>query len=218
MALRMGINVQLFDLAAKKKLKVAAMPEAISFWRWVSDSTLGIITVSAVYHWSLSAEEPNPVLMFDRHESLANTQVIGYCADRSEKWLCVNGIAADPSGAIVGRLQLYSVDQKMSQALPGHAAAFAYLQMASYKATLFAFASREQKPDSDTPDSRFRVIEISGSGEFQRVSSDIYYPPEYAADFPVAVHASTRYATIVYMITKMGYVHMYDLETASAFT
>lgn len=214
MALRMGVNLQLFDMTAKKKLKVCVMPEAISFWRWVSDATLGIVTASAVYHWSLSDDANDPTLMFDKHQSLAGAQVIGYCADRTEKWLCVNGLAADPSGAIVGRLQLYSVDQSMSQALPGHAATFAYLQMQSYVATLFAFASREPKGDGEPPDARFRVIEISGAGEFQRVSADMYIPDEYANDFPVALHASTRYPTIVYLITKSGYVHLYDLETA----
>lgn len=211
-ALRMGVNVQLYDLASKRKRKIAALPEAISFWRWVSSRTLAIVTATAVYHWYADDDE-QPVAMFDRHESLAGSQVIGYCADPTEKWLCVVAILAEPAG-IAGRMQLYSVDKRMSQPLVGHAATFTSLQLPEYKATLFAFVSREKKEGTEETESRFRVIEIGGAGEFPRISSDVYYPPEYPSDFPVALHASTKYPSIIYMITKSGYVHMFDLETA----
>lgn len=212
-ALRMGVNVQLYDLAEKRKRKTAALPDAIAFWRWVSNRTLAIVTASAVYHWSAEDKEP-PAPMFDRHESLSGCQVIGYCAEREEKWLCVVAVAIGESGVVSGRMQLYSVDQNISQTLTGHAATFAYLRLPTYTATLFAFASRETKPGAETPESRFRVIEIGGAGEFPRVSCDVFYPPEYANDFPIALHASTKYPSIAYLLTKCGYVHVFDLETA----
>lgn len=100
----------------------------------------------------------------------------------------------------------------MSQILSAHAATFTTLAMPAYVATLFVFAARATKDDGKV-ESKLHVIEVGGSGEFGKLSVDIYYPPEFSADFPVAVHVSSKYPTIVYMITKMGYLHLYDLET-----
>ncbi len=218
-ALRMGVNVQLYDIGAKRKLKIAALADAITFWRWVADDTLAIVTNSAVYHWNCDDENAAPELVFERHPSLADCQVIGYCGDLAMKWFCVHAIAqpTKPGGPTQGRMQLYSVDKKISQPLTGHAATFAYLQLHSYKATLFAFAGRDPAPAEGAdgpPGGQFRVIEIGGAGEFPRVSTDIYYPPEYPGDFPVALHASNKFPSIVYMVTRAGFVHLFDLESA----
>lgn len=43
---------------------------------------------------------------------------------------------------------------------------------------------------------------------------DVFFPPEAQNDFPVAMQISTKY-DIIYMITKYGYIHLYDLETGT---
>lgn len=217
-ALRFGVNVQLFDLDAKTKLKVAVMPDAISFWRWIDSDILAIITSNAVFHWSAKTDDQHlePLQIFDRHHSLASCQIIGYAADKSQKWLSVVGIgAAEGTNDITGHLQLYSVDKNLSQILDGHAATFATMPMPTYEANVFLFASRVRKPEAESGvESLLRIIEVGGQGHFGKLSSDIYYPPEFSNDFPVALQVSTKFPTIVYMITKMGYLHLYDLETA----
>ena len=64
------------------------------------------------------------------------------------------------------------------------------------------------------------VIEVSpgappeGVAPFGKKAADIYFPPEAAQDFPVAMQVSNKYDCI-YMVTKFGYMHLYDLESAT---
>ena len=49
---------------------------------------------------------------------------------------------------------------------------------------------------------------------FGKKNTDIFFPPEAAQDFPVAMQISQKYS-VVYMVTKFGYLHVYDLESAT---
>ncbi|KAG4220478.1 hypothetical protein PC116_g31043, partial [Phytophthora cactorum] len=44
-------TLQIFDLEKKAKLKSATMNEDVVFWKWVSESTLGLVTETSVFHW-----------------------------------------------------------------------------------------------------------------------------------------------------------------------
>lgn len=212
LALRMGVNVRLFDIEKRHTLQAAVLPAAVSFWRWINHEVLAIVTDTAVFHWRVGADEP--VHIFDRHASLASAQIVAYVADRSAKWLAIVGITPDKGKSAVGSLQLFSVDKRLSQILPAHAATFAYVAMQSYTATLFVFASRILKEGGNDIQSQFRVIEVEGRGDFAKASTDIYYPPEFSEDFPISLLMSSRYPTIAHLITRMGYIHLYDVESA----
>lgn len=45
--------------------------------------------------------------------------------------------------------------------------------------------------------------------------AELFFPPEFADDFPVAMQISERYG-LVYVITKLGLLFVYDLQTATA--
>lgn len=67
-----GRTVQIFDLAAKAKLKSAIMNEDIVYWKWFSEKSLGLVTDSSVYHWDVyDATQQSPVKVFDRLPNLA---------------------------------------------------------------------------------------------------------------------------------------------------
>jgi len=48
-----GNSLQVFDLDTKTKLKAFAMGEAVTYWRWISPTKIGMVTASAVYHWDI---------------------------------------------------------------------------------------------------------------------------------------------------------------------
>lgn len=48
-----GDSLQIFNLDTKTKLKAHQMPETIEFWKWISSTTLGIVTATAIYHWDM---------------------------------------------------------------------------------------------------------------------------------------------------------------------
>lgn len=47
---------------------------------------------------------------------------------------------------------------------------------------------------------------------YAKKAVDVFFPPEATNDFPVAMQVSKRYG-IVYLVTKYGFIHLYDLES-----
>jgi clathrin heavy chain len=65
-------TVQIFDLGAKQKLKAASMNEDIVFWKWYSETSLGLVTDTSVYHWNVfDPTQASPVKVFERNSQLA---------------------------------------------------------------------------------------------------------------------------------------------------
>jgi len=179
-ALKAGQQLQIFNIDQKQRMKACQMTDQVVFWKWLNDNVLGIVTGTSVYHWTVDESTTEPVKVFDRHASLNDCQIINYRADQSLKWLTVIGIA-QREGRIVGAMQLYSVDRKVSQPIEGHAAAFANFtpEGASGPSILFAFANRAPTA------SKLYIIEVQkpdDSPGYQKKAVDLFFPPEAGAD------------------------------------
>ncbi|CAH8452142.1 unnamed protein product [Schistosoma margrebowiei] len=212
MALKAGKLLQIFNIELKSKMKTYTMPEDVVFCKWISVNTIALVTGTSVYHWAMDGDS-NPVKMFDRHQSLTSTHIISYRCDPSQKWLLLIGINPEKN-RVVGYMQLYSVERKVSQAIEGHAAAFALYtrERKASPTTLFCFASRNAQA------SKLHIIEVgqppAGKQPFTKKAIDVYFPPEAETDFPVAMQTSPKYS-VIYLITKSGYLHLYDIESGS---
>lgn len=67
-----GRSLQIFDLGEKKKIKSATMNEDVLFWKWFSETTLGLVTENAVFHWDVfDPTQAAPVEVFKRNTNLA---------------------------------------------------------------------------------------------------------------------------------------------------
>jgi clathrin heavy chain len=204
-------TLQIFNIEMKSKMKAHTMTEDVIFWKWISLNTLALVTENSVYHWSMEGDS-TPVKMFDRHSSLNGCQIINYRTDPKQNWLLLVGISAQQS-RVVGAMQLYSVERKCSQPIEGHAASFATFKMEGNPeaSTLFCFAVRTAQGG------KLHIIEVgqspAGNQPFPKKTVDVFFPPEAQNDFPVAMQVSAKY-DVIYLITKYGYIHMYDIESA----
>ncbi|KAM7265861.1 hypothetical protein ACFE04_003544 [Oxalis oulophora] len=213
-------HLQIFNIEMKAKMKSHQMPEQVVFWKWISPKMLGLVTQASVYHWSIEGDS-EPVKMFDRTANLANNQIINYKCDPSEKWLVLIGIAPgapERSQLVKGSMQLFSVDQQRSQALEAHAASFAQFKLPGNEnpSILISFATKTFNAGQVT--SKLHVIELGaqpGKASFSKKQADLFFPPDFADDFPVAMQISHKYS-LIYVITKLGLLFVYDLETAAA--
>lgn len=192
-------------------MKSTTITENIVFWNWISQSTLSIITDSSIYHWDvLNSTQENPTKLADRHASLSNCQIIGYSSNSGEKWTALVGIAQE-NGRIAGHIQLYSKERGISQGIEGHASSFASIRLdgGSSDTQLFTFANRTANG------CKLHIVEIDhqdGNPVYQKKAIDLYCPAELPNDFPVSVEVSNKYG-VVYVITKYGLIHLYDIET-----
>ena len=208
-----GRQIQVFDLGSKAKLKGTTMSEDVVFWKWFSETSLGLVTDTTIYHWNIfDPTQDTPVKMFERNTNLANNQIINYRVSDDEQWMAVVGIS-QKEGRVAGSMQLYSKARGISQNIEGHAAAFATFhaegQPEPYK--LFTFSVRT------ATGAKLHVVEIDPSqnnARFQKKAVDVYFPQEAVNDFPVAMQVSAKYS-IIYMVTKYGFIHLYDLETGT---
>ncbi|CAM6119092.1 unnamed protein product [Calypogeia fissa] len=213
-------HLQIFNIELKSKIKSYQMPEQVVFWKWITPKLLGLVTQTAVYHWSIEGES-EPVKMFDRTANLNSNQIINYRCDPSEKWLVLIGIApgaAERPQLVKGNMQLFSVDQQRSQALEAHAASFATFKVSGNDtpSILISFATKTVINGQLT--SKLHVIELGaqpGKAAFAKKQADLFFPPDFADDFPVAMQISQKYG-LIYVITKLGLLFVYDLETATA--
>ncbi|GAU27686.1 hypothetical protein TSUD_126320 [Trifolium subterraneum] len=162
-----------------------------------------------------------PVKVFDRTANLANNQIINYRCDPTEKWLVLIGIAPgspERPQLVKGNMQLFAVDQQRSQALEAHAASFASFRVTGNDkdSILICFASKTINAGQVT--SKMHVIELGaqpGKPSFTKKQADLFFPPDFADDFPVSMQISNKYG-LIYVITKLGLLFVYDMETATA--
>eukprot|EP00300_Choanocystis_sp_HF-7_P043132 c9748_g1_i1.p1 GENE.c9748_g1_i1~~c9748_g1_i1.p1 ORF type:complete len:1691 (-),score=465.27 c9748_g1_i1:35-4882(-) len=211
LALRAGETLQIFNLDMKAMMKEYVMPEEVQFWHWLDVKTLAIITSVAVYHWSMGPEAA-PVKVCDRIAELAGAQIISYRASHDQQWVAITGIQA-VGDRVSGAIQLYSRERGQAQFIPGHACVFA-----RYSAdkggpanSLFAFSGRT--PTAST----LHVVEIGRDATAEAYAKKevaVFYPPEAADDFPVSMQLSPRFNTL-FLVTKRGFVHLYDLGTGT---
>ncbi|KAK8168097.1 clathrin heavy chain [Phyllosticta citrichinensis] len=206
-------TLQIFDLSAKAKLKSTTMNEDVVFWKWYSETSLGLVTDNSVYHWNIfDPNQASPVKIFDRNPNLAGCQIINYRVNDEEKWSVIVGISQQ-QGRVVGAMQLYSRDRGISQNIEGHAAAFGTLRLEGAPADtkVFTFAVRT------ATGAKLHVVEIdhqAGNPTFPKRAVDVFFPPEATNDFPVAMQVSQKY-NIIYLVTKYGFIHLYDLESGT---
>jgi len=220
-ALRAGQQLQIFNLELRAKMKSHNMPDALQYWRWTSPNSIALVTPTSVYHWSIEGDTA-PVKIFDRNAGmLEGTQIINYQVSQDGKWCLLVGISAGPAGpsgpTIVGNMQLYSIEKQVSQMLQGHTGSFALINVPGRTDQAQVLCFEQKKPD--TPAQIF-IMEVgrdknAPGGVFRIPPQNIPIPPDAANDFPIAMNIS-KIHDVLYMVTKMGYLYLFDILSGKA--
>jgi clathrin heavy chain len=178
-----------------------------------------LISWSSKLKTQSSAGDAAPVKIFNRNAALLEgTQIINYQVSRDGKWCLLVGICAGRAGpdgpTINGNMQLYSTEKQGSQMLQGHAGAFALISITGRDpAQVLCFAQKK----SDQP-AQIIIMEVgrdtnAPAGVFRVTPHNI---PVCANDFPVAMTVSRKH-DILYMVTKMGYLYLFDIFSGKPF-
>jgi clathrin heavy chain len=110
-------------------------------------------------------------------------------------------------------MQLYSMDRGISQSIEGHAAGFGTYRLEGAPADTHLFAFAVRGPTG----AKLHIVEVDHQASnpvFAKKTVDVYFPAEATTDFPVSLQVSDKYK-VIYMITKFGFIHLYDLETGT---
>ncbi|KRX38700.1 Clathrin heavy chain 1 [Trichinella sp. T9] len=208
LALKAGKMLQVFDIDVKSKVKSCQFSEEVVFWRWLDVNNIALVSPTSVYHWTMESESV-PVKMFDRMQSLNDRRIINYKTDSKYMWLLLMGI----DSRAVGNMQLYSMERRVSQVIEGHAACFINFKFGKNEepSTLFSFATRQQAF------AKLHIVEVGTApgknASYTKKVVDLFFPAEGQHDFPIAMQGSEKHG-VIFIITKCGYIHVYDVEFA----
>ena len=103
-ALKVDKTLQIFNIEMKSKMKAHVMTDDVIFWKWISLTTIALVTETSVYHWSIEGDS-TPQTIFERHSSLKGCKIINYRTDASQNWLLLIGISAQQN-RVVGAMQV----------------------------------------------------------------------------------------------------------------
>jgi clathrin heavy chain len=142
---------------------------------------------------------------------------MSYDVDPAEQWCFLVGLYSLDQKNINAYMQLYNIERKQQQLLEGYSGCFANLPMTdsapSFTNNLFAFC---EKKVGETVN-RLHIMEIGnpapGANKF-KVSSEIQMAADAVGDFPVLMQVAPKYG-IIFIITKFGYLFMYEASTAA---
>ncbi|CAC9549781.1 clathrin heavy chain [Leishmania donovani] len=214
LALRSGRNLQVFDVDASRRLKATLFHEDVAYWRWIDDRTLGVVTAKAVYHWSLdTAADDAPQHIFDRSADYdSSVQVLSYRSDEQKKWLVVTGVARDPSGIMVGKALLYSVENRSSRVLDGHACCFISTSTPSEPRKCNVMCLAWNSPQQG---GQVMIMELpTGSKTDLSMLRRVYSVNIQPGDFPVAMNVSDRHKLLT-VATSRGSFALMDIFTGT---
>lgn len=209
-----GTALQIFNLGTKQRLKSSTVDSPVMLWKWLNDDVLGLVTGTSIYTWNIFDDtNDGPVKLTDRHHSLSNCQIINIVAEPQLNWFAVTGIAQE-DGRIAGHIQLFSKARGVSQAIEGHVSKFATIRLngAPHPTKVFCIGNKTALGQGN-----LHIIEIDhadGNPAFPKKTVDIFFPPDANNDFPISLQASDKYG-ILYILTKYGFIHLYDIETGS---
>ncbi|QPG75907.1 Clathrin heavy chain [Brettanomyces nanus] len=206
-----GTTLQVFNLGTKQRLKSNVMHEPVIFWQWLNDKEIGLVSANHIYLWNvLDGTENGPVQLTARHVSLASCQLTQMVSNYDSSWFALCGIAQE-NNRVVGHIQLYSKERNISQPIEGHVCCFGKFRQQSAAADTQVFACASRTATGGT----LHLLEIEhqpNAPAYQKKSVEIFFPSEIANDFPVSIQVSDKYG-VVYILTKFGFIHLYDLES-----
>lgn len=213
-----GQTLQIFNLELRAKMKSHNMAAPVTYWRWISPNAIALVTATSVFHWSIEGDAA-PVKIFDRNAGITDgTQVINYQVSGDGKWclLCAISAGATP-GVINGAMQLYSIEKSVSQMLQGHCGVFSVIKVPGRDEPAQILCFEDKKPDQ--PPKLF-IMEVgrektAPGGVFRVTPQNIPIAADAPNDFPVTMNASKSHG-MVYMISKMGYLYLFDIFSGKA--
>jgi len=205
-----GSIIQVFNMSTKEKLKDIVITYEVQFWKWLNDTTIGLVTNSSVLSLSIENKDQPAKKIFDRTGNLSNPSVniLDLNVDPSGSWYVLCGISASKEGdkvKISGYTQLYSVSVGQSQQIDGFCGIFGQAKVIDDREPNNILAFVEKKPN----ESKYNLI-VTEIGTQKRFKSVAEVSMQNDMDFPVVMQVVENYG-LIFLITNAGFLYIYEI-------
>jgi clathrin heavy chain len=125
-----SLMIQVYDLDSKSKLKDITVNFDVTFWTWINNSIIGLVSPTSVFLLSIDDMNSPARKIFDRQGNLANSNVFVMRLKASDnlQWFTLAGISAmrnnQGQNMVVGYIQLFNTQQNASQPIEGFCPCF----------------------------------------------------------------------------------------------
>lgn len=164
-------------------MKEYIIPEEVAYWKWMTDDTLAVITKTYSIHIKYNCEL---MTIFLRHVSIQELKICDYNMDETKKWMLICCYKNDKTN---GKVQLYSVQRKLSQLFDAELALFAVIN----GSILLCAVIR----DEDTYKLFINPLETTQQNNQQKKRSRKI---DFSGDIPIAMHIIYKSNFIVVLV------------------
>lgn len=203
--------LSVFNFDKEEKLKSLEINHNITFWKWLNEETIGIVTDNSVLTLNIYNKDELVKKVFDKSGNLANSNVfVMYLfADKSLSWFSLAGISSfkDNSGkpVINGYIQLYNTGVSQSQSLEGFCPSFGNLKVKDDGVSqLFSFIEKKSNSSKYT----LMINEVSGDKNKFKITCEINIQE---GDFPVSSNFVESYG-LIFVTTNLGYLYIFEVS------
>ena len=206
-----SLMIQVYDLDAKSKLKDLTVNYDVTFWTWINNSIIGLVSPSSVFLLSIDDMNSPAKKVFDRQGALANSNVFVMRLKASDnlQWFTLSGISASQNAQgqkmVVGFIQLFNTQQNASQPIEGFCPCFGNVKcLDDTPCNLLSFV------DKKANNNQYKII-VSDISPVKRVkvSADVAMTADN--DFPVLMDFVENYG-VLFLATNSGNLYVYEVS------
>lgn len=181
------IVVQIFDLGKTQKLKDVRISGRFSFWKWVNETTVGLITNDSIYHLDITTGAQDSKKILQRRGNMLGCQIINYGLNDAGTYATISGIQQKDKGVTIdGATQLCLIQQGKQQQLNAYFGIFGKVKVrnGANKSTVYCYCERNPTTKANQLVMTEMTPPPAGSQKW-KVQVNMAYPAGSEKDFPV---------------------------------
>lgn len=206
-----AIILQVYNLDTKSKMKDLIINYEVVFWKWLNDSTIGLVTTTSVLSLSILEMNSPAKKVFDRQGPLAtpNVFVMNIVCDKDMQWYTLSAVTStkDAQGRpqVVGYIQLYGAQQNQSQPIEGFCPAFGNVKCVDDNpVSLLSFIDKK----ANNPGYKIMITDLAPNkrvkvAEVVQMANDV--------DFPVLMNFVENFG-LIFLVTNSGTLYIYEVS------
>ena len=204
-----GVIIQVFNLDTKSKLKDIVLNHDVTYWTWLDERTIGLVSSTSVYTLLISEMNSPAKKLFDRQGGLAqnNVFVLKLVCDSHNSWFALSAISSANVGGspqVIGYIQLFNSQQNASQNIEGFAPAMRDVKCIDENdSSIFCFIDKKQ----NNPNYKLLITDVSPAKRV-KAATDIQMP--MPNDFPVLMDILPKFG-VIFLATNSGYLFIHEI-------
>ena len=204
-----NIMIQVYNLDTRQKLKDINLNYEITFWKWLNQKTIGLVSPTSVFTLDISEMNSPARKVFDRQGGIAgnNVFVMNLTCDSNNQWYALSAISSTNVGGqpqILGYIQLYNVQQNVSQNIEGFAPSMKDVKCFDDNAcSVFCFIDKKQ----NNPNYKLLITDLSPA---KRVKVAVDVQMTGGNDFPVLMDILDKFG-VIFLATNSGFLYIYEI-------